>query len=387
MKSILLNLNKSALCIYILFFFDSLLKLDFGIQVHIGIVAIIILNCIVLIDNPRSIIKACIKDYFFLIFVCYALLNGMVFWQPGFTSIATYLFISTNVFIYCSYTFKLMDSKAFYYFQIILIVTGMFQYGLYKLSGYQLSFIDAEHYQKGSSVSYRLRGFFIEPNWFAISLTFNTFILIGKDIERSFRLYPKLLLLTAVVLILNGTLTTVGILVLVYSIPYIKKEPLKGFLLAIVLLGMLTAVFGFRDSINQKQGQALLNHSSRIEPLVRVIDYQNNENIVSIIFGHGLGSWGTLAVDNRLSVLVFDPKENARDGSEIPVIIFELGMLGIVILFLDSFFLYLKCGKDDFYLKGGVVLFVACFALYPTLKFWMYMPYYFYIRSAITHGK
>ncbi len=384
-----LNFTRIATFIYISFAFDSLLKINFGIKIHLGILSILMLNAVVFLNSTNRIFHSASKgylgkDYFFMAFMLYCFISGLLLEQPGFVSIFVYLIIAINVMIYCAYTAEILDRRAFYYFQIALIVTGLAQFFLFKFFNYQLTFIDAEHYQKGSSVSHRLRGFFVEPNWFSIAFVFNSLLLIGNNVERFYSSHKLLSILSIVVLILNGSLAPVAILLVIYSFPYIRKSPVKGVVLTIGLLLLLALVFSFRESINQKDaGTSLLNHNSRVVPYERVAEYQSEQSLPTILFGNGIGSWGTLAVGNRLSVLVYEEKSDARDGSEIPVFIFELGVVGFAILLLDLLYTFLKCSRKEFHLRGSILLFFVSFALYPTLKFWMYMPYYFYIRSLI----
>ncbi len=206
-----------------------------------------------------------------------------------------------------------------------MILTGLFQYAIFKIGGVQLSFINEDHYEKGYSVSFRLRGFFIEPNWFAISFSFNTLLLTGSNVIKFIKRNPYTATLTALVMILNGSLTTIGALTIIYSIPIIKKTPIKGTLFSAMILSVLIGVISYRSTINpDKDNETLLNYASRWIPLTRVIEYQSNQSLLTILFGHGLGSWGTTAVNHRLSALVNEEDPSARDGSELPVFIFEL---------------------------------------------------------------
>lgn len=376
------NFRLWILLIYLSFALDSALKLDIGSKVHVGIAAILATNVLYLLTKPSLILKTITADYFFVLILAYCTLNGLILSQPGFLAILTYLLLALNVYIYVSATFKYWDIKFFYYFQIILIATGLLQYLAFKIMGIQFSFIDAEHYAKGSSVSHRLRGFFVEPNWFAIAFTFNTLLLANNRLLEFIRKHPWIATLTCIVMILNGSLATIGILAIIYSIPMIKKNPVRGSLIMLLMLSIMAGVFSFRGSINQKGGsETALNYNSRWIPFVRVIDYQTSHSLGTMLFGSGLGSWGTLAVNNRLSALVFEEDIAARDGSELPVIIFELGVFGLVLLLLDTLILFFRCPKSEFHIRGGIILFFICLVFYPTLKFWMYMPYYFYMRK------
>ena len=376
-----MKIGRLAFFAYLSFAFDSALKFSVGIQLHLGILSILFVNLFFFLLKPNKLLSPLKKDFSFSIFILYSIVTGMVMNTPGVAIISTYLFITINVFLFTFYTAQYLDKKVFYYFQIILIITGLIQYLAFKIFGIQISFIDPEHYQKGSSVSHRLRGFFVEPNWFAIAISFNSILLIGKDFMGFVSRHSILFGFTILMIILNGTLATIGLLAIIYTLPVIKKRPLKGLLLGFLMLSVLVGTIMFRGAINQKEGgQSILNHASRALPLLRVAEHQWQANSLVLLFGNGLGSWGTEAVANRLSVLVFEKKPSARDGSELPVFIFELGLVGVCLLLFDLMIGYFRCNRDDFHLRGGYLLFFACLVLYPTLKFWMYMPYYFYLR-------
>lgn len=373
--------------LYVLFALDSAFKIDFGFQVHIGLILLLVCCSVSVFLKPTYLYKFFKKDTVYFLLIFYILGAGFVFFQKGYISVSVYLLLSLLLYLACFIYEDKIGAKAFYYFQIIMIVTGLLQYFVFKLTGYQISFIDAEHYQKGSSVSHRLRGFFIEPNWFAISFAFNSLLLIGRDVITFIKENKYLAFFSALVIILNGSLTTIGILVLIYSIPFLLRSPIKAIIGMFFLMLLLFSVFYFRMGINQKQPSEMLNHTSRLIPFERVVEYQSSNGLDKIIFGNGLGSWGTIAVQNRLSVLVYDEEPSARDGSEAAVMLFEFGVLGVLFILMDLTVIYFRANSKDHHLKGGILLFFVCLLFYPTLKFWLYMPYYFLIRVKIIKSK
>jgi len=264
------------------------------------------------------------------------------------------------------------------------LVSGFLQFILGLVYGYQLSFIDIEHYQKISSVSSRLRGFFIEPNWYAIALTFNSIMLLANDPFTFIKKNPFIALATGLAIIFNGSLAPAALLFVVYAYPYIKRSPVKGMVISVMLLIILSSVFTFRDYLSEKNNaSSTINYLSRWVPFSRVIDFQADTDFMSIVAGHGLGSWGNVAIGNRLSALVYEEDPGSRDGSEIPVFLFELGIIGIILIIFDTLRCISQAKRQDYHLKGGIVIFFVFLFLYPTLKFWMYMPYYFYLRSSV----
>jgi len=379
----LLSVKKRTIIflIYISFALDSFLKLDFDIQIHLGLFLILIANGFFFIKKPFSIFSSIRADFIFPFFLFYCVLSGFFISDSFYLGNTIYMFIALNVLVFCALTFKYWDDNFFYWFQILMLLTGFIQYFIYKFAGVQIAFIDSSHYEKLSSVAHRLRGFYIEPNWFAISLTFNTFLLFGRSPMAFAKKTPIVTFFTVMAMILNGTLTTLLILVLVYTIPLFKKNPFRALLLLVLIGSVFIGAVSFRSAINVKEAdKSVVNLSSRITPFLRVIEYQIDNSRFNQLFGNGFGSWGTLAVENRLSALVHEQDPAVRDGSEVPVILFELGFVGVMLIFFDNLRVYLRIDSNDFHLRGAIILFCACLFLYPTFKFWMYMPYYFYIR-------
>ncbi len=300
----------------------------------------------------------------------------------GFSSIFLYLVIAANVSFFVFYTHELWTRDLFLKFQWILIMTGLIQFLAYKLGGYQVSFIDAEHYMKGYSVTGRLRGFFVEPNWFAIAITFNSIILFGSKLQQFYDDHKWVFILTFLVMILNGTFATLGIFILIYMYPVFRESPPKAIIYTTLFAILLTSILLFRGGLSHNS-EVSFNHNSRFIPLERVIEYQGEQDLATLWFGNGLGSWGQDAIYNRLSVLVFEENPSARDGSELPVLLFELGVIGLLLIIFDTTQLIFRAGTKQFHLGGAVVLFVVCMTFYPIYKFLMYMPYYFYIRGLI----
>lgn len=377
--------------IYLSFAFDSILKVEIaGLQFHLGIIAVFIANLMLTISRPKQFFLFKKIDKYFYLFLIYALFNGLIF--NGLTSIKmfVYLFLAFNIYLFTNYFRKKFNQTFFIQFQIILIVTGLFQFFLYVAFNYQIAFIDPEHYEKGFSVAKRLRGFFLEPNWYSIAITFNTILLVRNNLLDFLKNQRFILVMTLVVILLNGSIGLFVIFFLFYSFYYLKRKPVFAIVIFLFLSIGLNYVFTIRHSVRSAKIQnqtELLNYGSRIIPVIRAHEYINKKGVVSLIFGNGFGTWGTVAIENNISLLVEKSDPMVRGASELPVIIFELGYLGLLLLILDLLTLYSNIDKRDFYLTCGIFLFLACILLYPILKFWMYMPYYFILRGIIKQTK
>ena len=374
--------------IYYSFAFDSLLKVDLGFQIHLGILCILALNLYFALRKPNKFRGGLNNDKLFIAFIFFAMVSGAALSTPGYKQISIYLFIAFNVALFCHYSWPSIGQKQLLTFQWIMITTGLIQFAAFKLFDYQIAFIDAAHYEKGYSVTQRLRGFFVEPNWYAIAITFNTLLLYGRHVWQRVKEYKWTTLITITVMLLNGTLTTLAVLAFVYFATAFRRNPIRGMMIGIVLTALVWAFLSYRASLlGNTDSNRVLNHSSRVMPVLRVAMYQSNQEWPKVFFGHGLGSWGTKAIENRLSVLVYEVNATTRDGSELPVFLFEFGLLGTLLFLLYLLNKYIRFHRDDFHLKGAVLLFFCCFALYPTLKFWMYMPYFFYAVSFLNEQK
>jgi hypothetical protein len=269
---------------------------------------------------------------------------------------------------------------------MILVFSGLFQFIVYKFFGWQVNFLDYEHYDTIQSFAHRLRGLFIEPNWYAIALAFNTILLIDKNLKAALQRHKFLLGLTIIVFVLNGSFGPLGLLALVLILELFKQNKFIAIFFAISAVVLFAGVLKMRGKIQDREGVNVLNYYSRLMPIVKVFEYMKQSSSAQVLFGYGFGSWGTLAVREELSVLVYDEDPSKRDGSELPVFLFELGLIGTFIFFFDSTVLLWSVKKGNILTKGSIFLFVSIFLLYPALKFWMYMAYYFIIRQKICSG-
>lgn len=374
--------------IYYSFAFDSLLKIDLGFQIHLGVLAILCLNLYFMLRKPSKLMGGLNNDKLLIGFILFALMTGVVFTTPGYKQIAVYLFIAFNVALFCHYSLPSIGTRQLLTFQWIMIATGLLQFLVFKAFDYQIAFIDAAHYEKGYSVTQRLRGFFVEPNWYAIAISFNSLLLYGRNPRSIAKKYVWVTVLSLVVMLLNGTLTTLAVLAFVYFATVFRQNPIRGIFIGAALIVIIWGFLSYRASLlGGADTTRVLNHNSRVLPVLRVASYQSEQTWQNVLFGHGLGSWGTKAVENRLSVLVYEINATSRDGSELPVFLFELGIVGTLFFLLYLLNKYIRFNKNDFHLKGAVLLFFCCFVLYPTLKFWMYMPYFFYAVSFMNEQK
>ncbi|WP_459210265.1 hypothetical protein [Aquimarina rhabdastrellae] len=357
-------------------------------KIHLGILCILGLNFIYFFFKGwKQKITINKNDKWLFIFTLYLILSIILNKESnGFLLI--YFFIALNIYFFIRKNFHLIDEKTLFRFQYVIIITGLIQFSLFLFFDYQLNFLGTDHYEKLGSVPKRLRGFFVEPNWYAIAITFNTFFLIKNNIVGFIKKHPIVFFLTGIVLLLNGTFGTLIILIAIYGYKYLKRNLIIG--IGVFLIGLLIGNIILNKRAESKKGRKgieLFNHYSRVEPLKRVYNYMEERPVYIALFGEGFGTWGTIAVKHRLSVLNYTINPNSRDGSELPVYFFELGIIGTLIFFLDIFHLQRINSRKDFYLTGALLLFIISFLLYPIFKFLMYMIYYFVLRQVIINNR
>ena len=374
--------------IYLLFAFDSLFKISLlGIKLHIGVILILIVNLLSIITRPRFNFDFFRHHFFYILFGLYLLFNGLLLTGVSSLFMFLYFFLASNVLFFIYRNSAYISNKTLIYFQYILILTGLLQFFTFHLFGYQISFIDVEHYNKGYSSTERLRGFFVEPNWFSIAITFNTLLLIKNDLIVFSKKYLFLAILTFIVFVLNGTFGLAFILFLFYFRRYLFKNLIITIGMILVVLSGLFYVTSQRSSFKVASSKTeLLNTATRIIPLYRTIEYLSDESLVKKFFGVGFGTWGEVAIKNNISLLINEVDSQKRGASEFPVLLFELGFFGLLFFLLDIIYLFWISKKKDAYLRTALVLFLFSLFLYPIFKFLMYMVYYFLVRALIIKG-
>ena len=374
--------------IYLLFAFDSLFKIPLlGVKLHIGVILILIVNLWSIITRPRFNFDFFRHHFFYILFGLYLLFNGLLLTGVSSLFMFLYFFLASNVLFFIYRNSAYISNKTLIYFQYILILTGLLQFFTFHLFGYQISFIDVEHYHKGYSVTERLRGFFVEPNWFSIAITFNTLLLIKNDLIVFSKKYLFLAILTFIVFVLNGTFGLAFILFLFYFRRYLFKNLIITIGMILVVLSGLFYVTSQRSSFKVASSKTeLLNTATRIIPLYRTIEYLSDESLVKKFFGVGFGTWGEVAIKNNISLLINEVDSQKRGASEFPVLLFELGFFGLLFFLLDIIYLFWISKKKDAYLRTALVLFLFSLFLYPIFKFLMYMVYYFLVRALIIKG-
>ena len=364
-----------------------MLKFQLGdLRIHLGLLTIAVLVPFFCLKHIHLIFSAVRDNRLFIGYLVYCVISGYLLNGKYFVHQLPHVGMIFIVLLFVWCVGRQWQGKFFLNFQYVLIGTGLFQFVLAHLFDYQLHWFFTGHYMGSQALSLggRLRGFFLEPNWYGISMSFNTLLLVGPDIEKFLkkRFWPAVL--SALVLVLNGSWGAIGGLFIVYGGYQIIFKLRKSIL--VVFLGALVLCGGgyFRSNVNvENRAYGGLNHQSRLLPLVNVFKYQIWDTEGRFWWGNGFGRWGTLAIDRGLAVIQLKRDVKYRGSCELPTMLFEVGIFGVAILLLDSILLYRRCRKGAVHHQGGIILFWIYLILYPTFQFIPYMISYFILRYKI----
>ncbi|WP_430815370.1 hypothetical protein [Carboxylicivirga sp. RSCT41] len=372
-----------------------------GFKMHLGILAILIISVIEFTEKPGTIRLAGFfkRNWTLFPFIFYLIINILFNTSfPGVPITLTYFILGLWVFYFLYNKQSFISDRAILLFQWVLIGTGLFQSVLFQVFGYQLAFFNAEHYAVDASFATRLRGFFLEPNWFSIILTFNSlliFLRIGNTIIK----YKGLIGLSFLTLLLNGSYGFIGVIILGYvarmfiDLPKISKRNLLVFILMFIVAGGLILSRNIYKSKlgNATDGQVVsINTGSRLLPAVRTILFMSEKTKEEQVFGLGLGSWPYIGIEeNQLGYIGFanvnggqlTVKPAQRDSAEFHVFLLELGYLGILLFLFDYIYNYWHYRRLNMIYSLASACMLAAFFVYPVFKFYMYLVPFYLIRT------
>lgn len=385
--------NKYEL-IYLTFAFDSLLKIPLGgFKLHIGILLILLILPLSIITSKeiKGIKNFVFKNWTIFLFMSYLVVNIAINHSyPGIMITLTYYSLGILMFYFIFIKEKYISTDAVIVFQWILIITGLFQFLLFKFTGYQISFIDPEHYMTDASFATRLRGFFVEPNWYSIIISFNILLLV-MQLKRNIFRYKILILFTLLVLLFNASYTFLGVVVLgifirfFIDLPHVSKRRFSLLFFIFIILSMTFVARNYFKSEQNNQGIEI-NYGSRMFPMINTTLFMSEQNIYVQLFGYGIGSWPYVGLEqNGLGYIGYfgeykiEPAQ--RDSSEYQVFLLELGYVGLFLFILDYIYNYWKYRKLNFIYSLATAFMLASFLAYPIFKFAMYLIPYYIIRA------
>tara|TARA_B110000211_G_scaffold234628_2_gene305207 strand:+ start:2037 stop:3203 length:1167 start_codon:yes stop_codon:yes gene_type:complete len=295
-----------------------------------------------------------------------------------------YMLMFYVVYIFVSLSVSAADlKKVSFYCILILCITGILQYGSTNFGGgFQLRGMDAEYYLKNGDLAYRMRGFFLEPNWFGIVLS-SWFYIYFRSVSnyRSFD-FLFLFVLTLLCLILSGNRLILLFFCAIFFLSLLHGKgwvgyfrlPMLVLLLAAFLFWMLALFGGFEDR----------SAAARLYTAHQILSIVGDSSFTELVFGYGFSTWGEYSnlLEFSWSNYTFDQELTRRDNSELYVVLFEMGLLGVFIYAYDAYTLTSKRKANILDRYFLVFVYISSF-VYPMYTFMMYMMPYMIVRASL----
>lgn len=386
-----MRVSRIVILAIILFSLDSLIKINLeSIRIHISHLLLLLVFAVTALRA-----KLPIKDYFkkhkaiggLSVYLAFHFI--LVENKNNYMTVLSYfvLAVIVHITIY-SYREKINFPLFFKISIAILVVTGLIQYSLQAAFGYQLVLggLDATHYSSGGSIANRMRGLFLEPNWYGLYLSA---ALLGYFVTTNKNNVSIALAVVAIFcLVLSGNRLTLYYALISFALfaagQRIQKRIISLAVLAsiapVILFVLLTFSSALTASVESDRSAA-----ARSITALRTYTYiVENFTITKVLLGNGLSTWGGTARDENLSSRS-DPERSkvVRDTSESYVILFEIGILGALLFLLDFISAYRLSRNNSN--SAQIILLVSLMLTsafyYPIFFFMMYMAPYFAVRS------
>ena len=387
-------LNKPLEFLFIVFLlsFDSLLKINFGVlYLQLGLFFVIMFYALrfsLQSSTRSSAVRLICKDRSLILFIFLTLMYIAVAIEISvFIKLYSYIIIFTILYLYVD-TVNLSQLNLNIISKIALVVisfSGIIQMSLLSIGDYQIELrgVTEFYYQKNGDMAARMRGFFLEPNWFGL-VVFGWLYVFIRSMKRFFVSDFLVIILSLTCLFLSeNRLIFLFLSLLIFS--YVFK-PVINFLknnLIFLILFLASLLFIFFTLSGGIEGDR--SASARFVTAFNVVSYMADAPILNLIFGHGFSNWGWYSNEYLLSVSNYmaDQDLTRRDNSEIYVVFFEMGLVGLMYFAYELKFLSMK--KGDNLDK----VFLACFYLaslfYPIFTFLIYLPMLFIVRNRLVH--
>jgi len=377
-----------AVTIYVmalLMCFDSLVKVDvFGLYIQAGVFFSILILVLMGVDRRykfRS--KVITKDrtiiiFFLLIGASFPLaINIDVYFK-----MVAYFIMFAAIYIYISEVVVLIDVESLSAMcLIILCMTGVVQYLLVSVFSVQMELrgITADHYYY---IENRMRGFFLEPNWYGLIL-FSWLFVYMRSLKRLSLMSILLISMAIVCLFLSENrliyLFSAILIFLFFCGSQLRKYRRVIPLLVLLLSGGLFIYLSVAGGLDGDRSAA-----ARFYTGYNVISTMLSSSFQDQVIGKGFSNWGWYSNDFEFSWsnYLFDQPLTRRDNSEIYVIFFEMGYLGVMLFIYDSWFL---SGRENANTLDVVFLICMCISgmFYPIYQFLMYMVPMMIVRSRV----
>lgn len=371
--------------------FDSALKVGIGsFYLQLGILIGLVFFCILLATPKYKFNSGLLRDdpsiiLFLLLLLSHSFLaiNNSVYLQ-----LISYAIVFLALYLSLAEGSSQFDYRnVAFYCLVILLITGFIQYILINGFSYQLELrgVSSDYYAGNGDLAYRMRGFFLEPNWYGLILFSWFYVYLRSQITLNIRviLFSSLCL---VALFLSGNRLILLFLILLLTAFYIRQvlelfSTYVIFLIVSIGVGLflyLTLTGGF---------SADRSAIARFYTAANIYELMSNSSISEILYGYGFSNWGYYSnlMEFSWSNYMFDQKLTRRDNSELYVVFFEMGLVGLFLLALDCLMLSKK--NADLLDK----IFLACFYIaaifYPIYTFMFYLIPVMLVRARVIKGE
>ncbi|MDA8789614.1 hypothetical protein N9N07_01675 [Pseudomonadales bacterium] len=388
----ILNKPLEFLFVVLLLSFDSLLKIDLGaLYLQLGLFFVIIFYALrfsLQSSTRSSAVRLICQDRSLILFISLALVHIAVAIEISiFIKLYSYIIIFTILYLYVG-AVNLSQINLNIISKIALVVissAGIIQMSLLSMGDYQIQLrgVTEFYYQKNGDMAVRMRGLFLEPNWFGL-VVFGWLYIFIRSVKKFFVSDFLVIILSLICLLLSANrLIFFFISLLVFS--YVFK-PVTNFLknnlilLILFLASLLFIFFTFSGGIEGDRSA-----SARFFSAFNVLNYMADAPIFNLIFGHGFSNWGWYSNEYSLSVSNYmaDQDLTRRDNSEIYVVFFEMGLVGLLYFAYELKFLSMK--KGDNLDKVYIACFYLASLFYPIFTFLIYLPMLFIVRYRLVH--
>lgn len=382
-----ISTSKSLYLVIALLCFDSLLKVRLGpFYIQAGILLALTLFILRSAENGINIVRNSIRyDYPLLLASIYILLHfALALDFKVYLTILSYFIIFTFLYTYLSTLSKGIDwGRCSRFAIVILLLTGGFQYFLINVLGIQLELrsVSSEYYAGNGDLAFRMRGFFLEPNWFGLVLFSWTYLFI-RSTEKFSKLDRLLILLVALAMYLSGNRLIYLLSLVIFLVSFIRDDMflIKRWL---PISSFIIAFFAFVYLSIEWDGTGDRSAIARLYTAANIFRIWLDSDIFIKIFGFGFSNWGYYSnlLEFSWSNYLFDQSLTRRDNSELYVVVFEMGLFGLAIIVLDLVCVGIKSKNilDSMFILS---FYIAAF-FYPIYSFLMYLFPLMVVRSRI----
>lgn len=394
--------------IFISLSLDSLFKIPLGdFNVHIS--HILLIAFFALYSQRLTYLSSFVRDnkFLFMLF-CIITIDFIRALELGvFFKVYIYFVVALLLFYFI---YSVIDKVANFHFATLSILSlylvlfgGFVQYILLYQGDTQLLLagIQEGYYENGGSIGERLRGFFLEPNWFGLSLYFSflacfLFYRMGEYTRASFIITA---FLSFSALYLSGNRLIMFLLILLICgnfIGSVIKSKKNIYRLVFILFTSILVIYLYLILSGNEYILQDRSISARSNTLVSSFLYLTNiGELKELIFGMGFSNWGTLSNQALLSSYNYLGEQGLaqRDTAELQVFLLENGLLSLFLILLDAYFISKSAAtncvmRETAYISiFGVCSLIFIGVFYPIYTFMMYLPFYFIIRTIALKGE